>query len=127
MSNLRDSELEFEEELGTSESAEGEGVLGTIGNVLGGLFGEEEQHESEEELHESEFGEIHELGELHEGESHELGELPELGEFGELGELHEFGEMESGEQFFGKALRRFIKRAAPILKQVARVAAPIVG
>ena len=52
-------------------------------------------------------------------------------------ELHEFElegegefELESGEQFFGKIFKgigRFVKKAAPILKSVAKVAAPMVG
>lgn len=152
MSNLNEAELELEDELheseleGAGESAEGEGILGAIGSALGGLLGEEEfeQHE----LHESgEAGELHELGGLHESELQELG-LHEAG-LHEHGELHELGGMheselqelglheaglhelhESGEQFFGRIARgigRFVKRAAPILKQVARIAAPMVA
>ena len=72
-------------------------------------------YESEMELElEEELGE--ELGELeqHEGEweQHEL--------------AHEF----ESDQFFGRIARgigRFVKRAAPILKSVARIAAPMVG
>jgi hypothetical protein len=46
---------------------------------------------------------------------------------------HEFeweGEFESGEQFFGRIARgigRFVRRAAPMLRSIARVAARIVG
>jgi hypothetical protein len=109
-------ESEFEQEM---QEGEGEGILGTIGNVLGGLLNE---GEGEMELHE-----FHENGhrELHEGEHQELHEsgLHELeGEF----EL----EGESGEQFFGKIFRgvgNLVRRAAPILRQVARVAAPMVA
>ncbi|BCG02016.1 hypothetical protein PPGU19_065840 (plasmid) [Paraburkholderia sp. PGU19] len=124
------NEYEFEEELNEFEAAgeagEGEGILG----ALGGLFGEEEleQHEHGElhELHEMEAGELHELGELHEsGELHELEGLHELGELHEMGELHEF-EYEGGEQFFGR-IAKFVKRAAPLLKTIAKVAAPMVG
>ncbi len=73
-------------------------------------LGEFEQHEFEQpEL-------------AHEFEQHEL-EQPEL--------AHEFeSEFETGEQFFGRIARgigRFVRRAAPILRQVARVAAPMVG
>jgi hypothetical protein len=92
-------EGELEGELGEA-GMEGEGILGTIGNVLGGLLGEQE-------------GEFEGEGELH--EMHEL-------------ELE--GELESGEQFFKKAFKgigSFIKKAAPILKSVAKVAAPMVG
>ena len=62
-------------------------------------------------------------------------ELELEGELGGLGELesHE-SEWESqefeGDQFFGRIARgigRFVQRAAPILKSVARIAAPMVG
>src|SRR5712692_8851511 len=99
---LHEDEGEFEWE--THESgAEGEGILGAIGNVLGGLLGE---GEGEEESQEFEQHEMHELHELHEGA------------------------YETGEQFFGRIARRiggFVKRAAPILKRIAKVAAPMVG
>jgi hypothetical protein len=137
-----ENELEFEEESGLHEE-ESEGIFGTIGNVLGSLLGEGEgedevhEHELEHgeaglhefehgELHEFEHGEVHELGGLHELEhgelhefEHELGGLHEL----EHGELHEF---EHGEHFF-KGIGRFLRRAAPILKQIARVAVPMVS
>ena len=77
------------------------------GNLEG--LGEFEQHE----------GEHHELA--HEFESHELAH-----EFEHHESAHEF----EGEEFFGRAFRgigRFIRRAAPILRSVARIAAPIVG
>ena len=132
MGTMNEYEFELEQELheseleGAGEAGEGENILGAIGNALGGLFGEQELEQHEHgELHE-----LHELGELHEsGEAHELGELHELGEvheLGELGELHEQGEYETGEQFF-KSIGRFIKRSAPVLKQIAKVAAPMVG
>ncbi len=108
-------EQEFEQELhelheGEGETAEagleGEGLLG----ALSGLFGE---------------GEGEEEGEL------EMQELHEFHEFEGEGELaHEFegeGEFESSEQFFGKRFRKFLSKAAPILKRVAKVAAPIVA
>jgi hypothetical protein len=101
---------------------------------LGGLH-ESELHELG--LHETglhEHGELHELGGLHESELHELGlheaGLHEHGELHELHELHEGGLHEGGEQFFGRIGRgigRFVKRAAPLLKQVARIAAPMVA
>jgi hypothetical protein len=114
---MQETELqsEFEQELHEQElheqelhelEAEQEGLLGGIGNILGGLLGE---GESTGEM-EAELEGVHEL-EL-EGEFEGEGE----------GEL----ELESGEQFFG-GIGRFLKRAAPLLKQVARVAAPIVG
>jgi hypothetical protein len=74
-----------------------------------------------------EAGELHELGELHEfGAHHEMGELRELSELHELGELHEFGEFEGGEQFFGK-IARFVKKNSGLLKNIAKIAAPMVG
>jgi hypothetical protein len=156
---LHEDEEEFE--LESQEAGEQEGILGAIGNALGGLLGE---GESEEELHELEQHESQELHESHESheleaeeelewESHEAGEQEgilgaigsalggllgeseeELHEFEqheahELHELHE-GSQEAGEQFFGKIARgigRFVKRAAPILKSIAKVAAPMVG
>jgi hypothetical protein len=110
MATMQEHELEseFERELHEAELEHGEheGIVGAIGNVLGGLLGEGES------TGESEFE--------HEGE---LGFLPES-EFEMEGES-EF-EMESGEQFFG-SIGKFLRRAAPVLKQVARAAAPIVG
>lgn len=127
MGNMNESEFELEQELheagleASGEAGEGEGILGAIGNALGGLFGEEEFEQHESGSHEA----LHELGELHES-----GEMHEFGELHELGELHESGEFEAQEQFFGRIARgigRFVKRAAPVLKQIAKVAAPMVG
>jgi hypothetical protein len=96
------------------------------------------EHELEAELEgELEFeGELeHEHGE-HEFEAeleHEHGEHEFEGELEHEHGEHEFeGELEHehGEQFFGRAFRgigRLVQRAAPILRSVARVAAPIVG
>jgi len=144
-----EGELEWESH---EAGAEGEGILGAIGNALGGLLGE-----GEEEAHEYEAHELHEARELHEleseseeeleWESHEssgegeglLGSLLgegeeeaheyEAHEAHELHELHE-GAHEAGEQFFGKIARgigRIVRRAAPLLKRIAKVAAPMVG
>src|SRR5438067_2190117 len=86
----------------------------------GGLESEFEHHEASGEL-ESEF-------EHHEG-AHEYEWESESHEFESA--MHELeGEFEGGEQFFGRIARgigRFVKKAAPILRQVARVAAPMVG
>lgn len=95
-----EQELELHEGEGEGEAGlEGEGILGTIGNVLGGLLGEGEG-EGESELH----------------------ELHELHEFEGEGEMAHEGEGE----FFKKAFG-FLKRAAPILRRVAKVAAPMVA
>src|SRR5215468_1651574 len=70
-------------------------------------------YESEMELElEGELG----LGELEQPES----------EWGQHELTHEF----EGDQFFGRIARgigRFVRRAAPLLRNVARVAAPLVG
>ena len=116
-----ESELEAEGELEAESELEGESELEAEGE-FGELEGESEL-ESEGELGEHEHGEQF-LGGL-------LGSLLGEGEGegeGELGE-HEL-EFEQGEQFFGRAFRgigRLVKRAAPMLKNIARVAAPIAG
>jgi hypothetical protein len=114
MASIYETELENELEQELHELHEGgmhEGEAGLeseLGGILSGLFGEGESHEMHEQ-HEQ-----HELHEQHEG-------------------IHEFemeDEYESGEQFFGKIFRgigSFVKKAAPILKSVAKVAAPMVG
>jgi len=103
MANIYESELEaeLEDELHEDEfefEDEGEGFLGSIGGALSGLLGEGEG-EGEEEL-----------------------------EFELEDELE--GESEAGEQFFGNIFRGIgglVKRAAPFLKRIAKVAAPMVG
>src|SRR5215471_7520983 len=61
------------------------------------------------------------------------GELGGLGEFEQHEsewEQHELTHEFEGEQFFGRIARgigSFVRRAAPILKSVARIAAPMVG
>ena len=96
-----ESELESElESEGESEHEHGEQFLGSIVSGLGNLLGGLGESELESEFeHEHEFENEHE----HEFE-------------------HEH-EHEQGEQFFGKILRR----ALPLLKRVAKIAAPIVG
>jgi hypothetical protein len=81
-------------------------------------------------------GELEGLGEFEHPElAHEF-EHPELAHEFEHGELaHEFehGELAhelEADQFFGRIARgigRFVRRAAPILRTIARVAAPVVG
>jgi hypothetical protein len=122
-------ESEFEQELHETEAEaglEGEGTLGSIGNALGGLLGE---GESEAELEgELEHGE-HEHGFFeHEGELEaELeAESEAEAEMHEMHELHEMNEGEAGEHFFG-GIGRFLRRAAPILRRVAKVALPVVA
>jgi len=101
-------EMEMESELeGEGEyegELEGEEFLGTIARGIGGLLGEgegEEEYEGEWEM---------------EGEGEWEGE----------------GEIE-GEEFFRRFRRiargvgGFVRRAAPVLRNIARVAAPIVG
>jgi hypothetical protein len=90
------------------------------GELEAGLGSEYEQHEAAGEF-EAEF-------EQHEGAQESEWEL-ESQEFESA--MHELeGEFETGEQFFGKIARgigKFVKRAAPFLKKIAKVAAPMVG
>jgi hypothetical protein len=95
-----ESELEYEHELEGEEEYEGEEFLGTIARGIGGLLGGQGEGEEESEY-----------------------ELE-----GEWESEHE-GEYE-GEEFFRRIARGvggFVRRAAPVLRSVARVAAPIVG
>ena len=114
MANTHEGELELELE----EELEG----------LGEFEHPELAHEYEhpELAHEFEHPEL-----AHEYEHPELAhefEHPELAHEFEHPELaHEY---ETGEQFFGRIARgigRFVRRAAPILRSIARVAAPMVG
>jgi hypothetical protein len=128
---FHEGELESESEAGM----EGEGWLGAIGNVVGSLLGESEL-ESEAELEsELESGELESESELEAGELES--EFEGAGEFeseheheSEFEHEHELsGEFEhefETEQFFGK-IGKFFKKAAPFLKKIAKVAAPIVG
>jgi hypothetical protein len=124
VASVRDGELlgqfeeesEFETEGLFEDEIEGEGIFGAIGNALSGLLGEGEEefgaHEQELEAEaEDEFG-------AHEQELEAEDEFGahEIAGFGE-------GEWEHGEAFFGKLIRR----ALPVLRQVARVAAPAIG
>jgi hypothetical protein len=121
---------EFEEEL------EGEEFLGTIARGIGGLLGgmgeeeiteaspelEEEITEAAPEMQGEEF-----LGTIARGVGSLLGGLGEE-EAPELTQEYE-GEYE-GEEFLGRIFRGisgFVRRSAPMLRQVARVAAPLVG
>jgi hypothetical protein len=128
-----ESELEGELELESESSGETARELeGEFEGELAGELEDEFQNEGTGEL-ELEAELTHEAQELPELEAHER-EISELeGEFedeSEAGaELGELGEYES-EQFFGRAFRgigRFVRRAAPILKRIGRIAAPIVG
>jgi hypothetical protein len=102
-------ESEYESELESEYEGEyeGEEFLGTIGRIasgIGGMLGGQGEGEGEHEL---------------EGEYELEGE----------GEYELEGEYE-GEEFFRRIARRvggFVRRAAPILRSVARVAAPMVG
>ena len=146
MADLHEGELEMEledefheGELETEDesSLEGEGWLGAIGNVVGSLLGEGEDEFEDESAFESEEESAFESEDEFEDESSMEGEgwLGALGNIAGslLGEGEEEFEDESsyefedeGEQFFGK-IGKFLKKAAPLLKNVAKVAAPLVG
>jgi len=146
MANLHEGELEMEledefheGELETEDesSLEGEGWLGAIGNVVGSLLGEGEEELEDESSFESEEESAFELEDEFEDESSMEGEgwLGALGNIAGslLGEGEDEFEDESsfesedeGEQFFGK-IGKLLKRAAPLLKRVAKIAAPLVG
>lgn len=136
---MRDLELESESYYESENLAEP--FLGDIARGVGNLLGL-----GESELEGESFGDGESIGEAFgEGEGAFESEWELEGAFGEtegpLGEFEneQFGLGESeletyfeneGEQFFGKAFKKiggFIKKAAPILKKVAKVAAPIVG
>ncbi len=127
MADMQESELELELEdefhEGESEdesSLEGEGWLGAIGNVVGSLLGEgEEEDESSFETEEESAFESED--EFEDESSFELGESSF-----EMEDESSFESEDEGEYFFGK-IGKFLKKAAPILKSVAKVAAPIVG
>lgn len=120
---FHEGELETEDE----SSLEGEGWLGAIGNAVGSLMGEGEEEYEDENSFESE-DEV-------EGESSLEGEgwLGTIGNIAGslLGEGEDEYEDESSfesedeaEQFFG-GLKKFLKKVP--WKQIAKVAAPIVG
>jgi hypothetical protein len=122
---MQESELESEFEQGLHETEseaglEGEGILGSIGSALGGLLGE---GEGEDELEAELEGESEYEDEL-EGE----GILGSIGSAlgGLLGEGESELELEHGEQFFG-GIGKFLRRAAPVLRSVAKVALPVVA
>jgi hypothetical protein len=124
-----ESELEgeFESEFEMEGEGEGEGELEAA--FAGELEGESEL-EAEGELGEHEHGE-HFLGNLISGIGGLFSESEGEGEGEGEGELGEYElEFEHGEQFFKRAFRgigRLVRSAAPMLKQIARVAAPIAG
>ena len=98
-------ESEFEDEAELEGESEGEEF--DLGGVISGLLGEGE-YEEEYEYEGEEEGEEFDLG----------GVISGL-----LGE----GEYEDeSEEFFGN-IARFVRKNAPLLKQVASIAAPLVG
>lgn len=126
---FHEGELETEDE----SSLEGEGWLGAIGNVVGSLLGEGEEEYEDESAFESEDESAFESEDELEDETSLEGEgwLGALGNIagsllGEGEEEYEDEYEDEGEQFFG-SIGRFLKKAAPLLKRVAKVAAPIVG
>jgi hypothetical protein len=120
---FHEGELESEDEAGL----EGEGWLGALGNIAGGLLGEsEEELEAEAEFEdEGELEGEQETGLEGEGWLGALGNIAGslLGESEEELEAEDEFEDETEQFSFGS----FFKKALPILKKVAKVAAPIVG
>ena len=117
-------EGEFEDE--TETEGEGEGWLGTLGNLAGSLLGEQEgEDEFEGEFEDESEDESEEEGEG-EGWLGAIGNIASslLGE--QEGEDEFEGEFETENFSFGK-IGSFLKRIAPVLKKVAKVAAPLVG
>jgi hypothetical protein len=118
---FHEGELEGEDEAGL----EGEGWLGALGNIAGGLLGEgEDEFESEDEFEDEDEaglegeGWLGALGNiagslLGEGEGEDEFEGEFEGEFEDETEQFSFGSI--------------FKKALPILKSVAKVAAPIAG
>jgi hypothetical protein len=111
MANVQGAEweAELEDEFESQMESEFESHEGS-NEFESELESHETAHEFESEL------EAHELGAHESHETHETHELE--------------SEFETGEQFFGRIARgigSFVRRAAPILRQVARVAAPMVG
>ena len=123
---FHEGELESEDET----SLEGEGWLGAIGNIASSLLGEGEEELEGESSYEAEDEFEDEMEDELEGE----GWLGAIGNIAGslLGEGEDEYEFESefedeGEAFSFGSIGKFLKKAAPILKQVAKVAAPIVG
>jgi hypothetical protein len=113
----RETELEseFEDEAELEFEGEGEGEEFDLGGVISGLSGllGQGEGEFEDEWEGEDEGEEFDLGGVISGLSGLLGQ----------GE----GEFEDeSEEFFG-GIARFVRRNAPLLKQIARVAAPMVG
>jgi hypothetical protein len=141
MADTHEGELamELEEEFHEGE-LEGEEEIGmrSNGHLGGGLLGEEEledefSHEFSHEMgeHEHGFGEEELEDEFEEEAGEGEGWLGAIGNavgslLGEEELEDEFEFEDEGEQFFGK-IGRFLKKAAPFLKRVAKIAAPLVG
>ena len=118
--------LQLEDEFELED--ENEEFLGNIGSILGkvsGLLGEgedefedefeaEDEYELEEEYEDEDF-----LGPVVSGISGLLGE-------GEYEDEDEFEDEDEAEQFFG-GIGRWLKKAAPILKSIAKTAGPLVA
>jgi hypothetical protein len=126
-------ELELEDEFNEGESEEeagleGEGWLGALGNIAGSLLGESEgELEAESEFEDESESEYELEDEAGEGEGW-LGALGNVA--GSLLGESEY-ELEAEDEFEDEtedfSFGGFFKKALPILKKVAKVAAPIVG
>lgn len=119
-------ELELEQEFHEGEfenESEGEGWLGAVGNAVGSLLGEQEgEDEFEEEFEDESENEF-------EGEGESEGWLSGIGNAvgGLLGEQESEDEFENEYETENFSFGGLFKKIAPILKKVAKVAAPLVG
>lgn len=119
---FHEGELEDETESG---HLEGEGWLGALGNIAGSLLGEEELELEDE--YEDELEAEDELEDEDEDEGEGEGWLGALGNIaGSLLGEEEMEDEDESEQFFG-GIGKFLKKSAPFLKKIAKVAAPMVG
>jgi hypothetical protein len=124
-------ELELEDEWEVEGEEESEDFLGAIASGIGSLLGEGE--EEIEGLYEDEFEDELESYVSAEGEDEDeqfLGAIAQgigslLGE-GEFEDEYEFEDEDEAEAFF-KGIGKLLKRAAPILRTVAKTAGPLVA
>lgn len=122
--------LQFEEELELELEEEDEDFFGNIGSLLGkvgGLLGEGELEDEYEEEDEWELEEESEWEDEDEDEDF-LGPIMSgiSGLLGESEEEDEWEDEDEAEAFFG-GIGKWLKKAAPILRTIAKTAGPLVA